>query len=155
MIGAGHTGPVWRWHRHPDRRPVGSRRSGQRFASYQLDRWPIFAKKVCCLVKIESLHSNAAGLPAVSAGNLKVKIEIDSFGVFRDRAIIVAHLVSPTPGCVAHPTFMIPIFVGRDCGALGFVDRAHRGQVGGGVGRVLIGFTQETGAHRSRTLSRN
>jgi hypothetical protein len=50
---------------------------------------------------------------------LKVKIEPDSVGVFRDRLIIVSHLVSPHFAS-GHSRFMILIFVGPDCGALEF-----------------------------------
>jgi hypothetical protein len=44
---------------------------------------------------IARFHSNAAGLSTGAVRYLKVKIEADSFGVFRDRLIIAAHLVSP------------------------------------------------------------
>jgi hypothetical protein len=69
---------MWLRRRHcePDFRPFGSR--GQRFASHQFDRWPVLTEKALCIVEIVSLHSNAAGLPAGTVRNLKVKIEADT-----------------------------------------------------------------------------
>lgn len=93
MIGAGDADHIWHGQRQPDLRPVSRQSRG--FAGHQLDGWPVLAEVASCFVEIVSLHSDAAGLPAAAGRYLKVEVKIDSFGVFRDRAIIVAHLVSP------------------------------------------------------------
>jgi hypothetical protein len=41
------------------------------------------------------LHANTAGVSAGFVRYLKVKIEADCFGIFFDRLIISAHLMSP------------------------------------------------------------
>jgi hypothetical protein len=107
---------MWRGgHRQPDLRPITSRR--QRFAGHQFDRRPVLTEEARCVVEIARLHANTAGLSAGSIRYLKVKIEADCFRIFFDRLIISAHLVSP-PFCVAHISFTILIFVGRDYGAV-------------------------------------
>jgi hypothetical protein len=66
---------------------------------------------------IVRFHANAAGLPSGTVRNLKVKNETDCFGIFFDRLIIAAHLLSSI-FALRHFTFLIRIFVRHDYCAL-------------------------------------